>query len=1318
MSSDDIDLGQQTHFASELSKSLAAVNTRLSTFADHSRTQAQFATQISESFKKTSDNINSLSTNTDTINQTLQNFMQNMQSVSNNPGVSNFFNSFMTYMDETNKRYQRAADATEGLADAAERHQTASQQSQESLKKAADQDKKFSSAQQKQTKEQLSSLNNLNKKATQFNETQEEFAKASEEAEKAGKSWIKTFKSVLSAGFGLIKVLGSLIGAATTFVKTVLTLPFMVLDNVVKVGNALREDIVVTIGQAAQDSKEFFDSFSGIGQGITKMTNMGKGMLLEFELVNSEAVKLFDMGAAGIANMIKETTSAIKAMGHYSEMFGSSITNSKDSLFHFTRIKKAIGLEDEQIAYYAQDAGVNLISLNDRLTSMAIQTDLISKQYGVDLKRLGKNFNKLRVDIALYGHLSDEELLKTTARLTQMKISVEDASNVFKKFNTFEDAANSVAMLSQTFGMNLDAMEIIQAENPIEIIDMFRNSMIATGRTFDELNRFEKEIMADQTGMTQESLKALMTLRDQGLTHQEAVDAMKDQTPEAKQLKAIKELSSSISQLQKVMTFTSPFEAFLKGLGRNSAASKEAREAFMSLSNTYQMIHDFAANLDGDTIDALMEPVIIIVDTMNEIFNSKAFTGGLSSLVEGFGEIAMNLFGVTSSDRIFHELKKNLTGMTPRQEKQLATDLTVIEKDIKGSSSQTVKDLYVKYMEKSPKLKTTSAKFQAFLKNFKKEAAKNPDIKKEYEAVMKNFHKGYTMASFNKLVKTKKGVRKLMSNFENRVDNIFTGNTGNFEKFFDVAGLTAGAIIKGAAILLTSGVNLLNHIIDEVDLDQIGNKTGQKNILESFFDWDAGDMIDMAEGIGKALGGLFARGGKLAFFGTWLFEQMSGIFGNVIRFFWVTLKEIGSQIFPNIFGGESIQDVITKKQRGKAGYTKKSDIRKGGGFTDASQFNIADSASQKSAVLKMDEVGDKAKGGSKESSAIAALRAKAEGNTFTKADYEHLSIIEGALGAGGVGKSNNILDVDPAVAMDRDGKRIEFDNALKSFYKNHSKKYASMMEKIEKKRGIKRHDEWFNRYDKNKILTGTFARHIHKMSDKLSDIDSFTKSSLYYKLFGEFLANKANKKEPALPESKLWHEKSADYKHTTKDYDLKAFQNDNKWFGHTPFFVEQFLYHKGTRFASGETKVNDGGGINSNTIAAKPGGVAVSMMSDIATMSGQANNIYSDINSLYSSSSIESPYRITTNKAKEHKENVNKIKEEAKKPKQCDYTIPITPEFIKTLMPMFKESGFLKILMDTRYMSPDGSRVAPEACIMDTLSNAKPGMFPANDYDY
>ena len=93
-------------------------------------------------------------------------------------------------------------------------------------------------------------------------------------------------------------------------------------------GDALRTDLVTVIEQAAQDTKEFFDSFSDIGQGIRRMTSMGKGMLLEFENVNSDAVKLFGQGAQGIATMIKETSSSIKAMGNYSEVFGSTIINS------------------------------------------------------------------------------------------------------------------------------------------------------------------------------------------------------------------------------------------------------------------------------------------------------------------------------------------------------------------------------------------------------------------------------------------------------------------------------------------------------------------------------------------------------------------------------------------------------------------------------------------------------------------------------------------------------------------------------------------------------------------------------------------------------------------------------------------------------------------------------------------------------------------------------------------------------------------------------------------------------------------------------
>ena len=124
----------------------------------------------------------------------------------------------------------------------------------------------------------------------------------------------------------------------------------------------------------------------------------------------------------------------------------------------------------------------------------------VSTEYGIDRKRLSKNVSILKKDIIQFGHLSYEEITRTAARMTHMKVKMEDAAAVFKKFSTFEDAANSVAMLSQTFGMNLNAMDLLQAKKPEEIFTMFRDAMDQTGRAFDDLNRFEKELMVQLIG--------------------------------------------------------------------------------------------------------------------------------------------------------------------------------------------------------------------------------------------------------------------------------------------------------------------------------------------------------------------------------------------------------------------------------------------------------------------------------------------------------------------------------------------------------------------------------------------------------------------------------------------------------------------------------------------------------------------------------------------------------------------------------------------------------------------------------------------------
>ena len=329
MSQDDIDVGQQASFANQLSNSLAEANSRMNVFADASRSQAKFAIDIADSFLKTSEHLDSIANSTEKINDCLGNFLSGVKSLSNTSGMNEFFKNFVKHIDNTTDRYKKTAQAQEELAEAAEKAQTSSEKSQEALNKAAAEEKKYSTSQEEQSRKYIENLTKATRSAEEHNKTQEEFAKAAEEAEEAGRSWAQAFKSTISAGIGLIKMIGSLISTATTWVKTVFTLPFMVLKNVVQAGNALRTDLITVIEQAAQDTKEFFDSTSDIGQGIRKMTSMGKGMLLAFENVNSDAVKLFGQGTAGIANMIKETADSIKAMRHYSEMFGKTTWSKK-----------------------------------------------------------------------------------------------------------------------------------------------------------------------------------------------------------------------------------------------------------------------------------------------------------------------------------------------------------------------------------------------------------------------------------------------------------------------------------------------------------------------------------------------------------------------------------------------------------------------------------------------------------------------------------------------------------------------------------------------------------------------------------------------------------------------------------------------------------------------------------------------------------------------------------------------------------------------------------------------------------------------------
>lgn len=902
----------QVAIAKELNVVLQQISEKMERINKLTQSQSSLTMDMFQAFEQVQSNINNAA-------QSSNNISQNINELS-----ANVINSFGR--NTTDKIAKSLEQASEAAQEGIKTHTEGLSSLSENLIDTGSNSGRITSQMEKSSRKLSSSLDSAFGSVESFSKNVEDLRETTQEMSEAfkdlsqkleelfggfGAKAVAIGKGILSAGKAVINMVTSLIGAATKFFQFTLTLPFTITKAAVEIGNKIRTDMVEVIQSSAEELKESFDFDSYIGKGIRDMTSRGKGMLLAFQSPSSEMVKLFGYGAQGIANMIKEVGTNIAAMGHFSELFGRSIMGNGKRLKEFTKMVKGFGLSSEDIHYLALDAANNLEHINTRMARLGITLESVSKEFNIDRKRLSKNFMIMRKDITQFGHLSDEEIAKTTARLTQMRVKLEDAAAVFKKFSTFEDAANSVAILSQTFGMNLDAFDMIQAKNPEEIIDMFRNSMLETGRSFEDLNRFEKDLMAQHTGMSAESLAALMNYRDLGLTYEEARKKMAKETPEAKQMAALKKLNSAIKEVQKVLTFDSPFQAFADGLMANTTLSGDLRDTMISLSSGYQGIFEYAKNLDPDTWAGLARPIKLVIDIMRGIFKSEGFKTGLVDTVKVIGEFVGKMFGVTNPDRALTELDMQLKTASSRGKildpknkskasKSFRKTLLRVLKDIKKEDIDAFSGFKGISIEDIKKI-TDPMQLIPILRKIQKEAGNNEKLQPYFESIMDNLTK--KLGDLNNIESGEIGKEgeDTIAILLDGLKKIKQKNETNLGKVSSLSLRITGAVIKGAGTGLIALLKIVNGGIEEANkyLKKEGKDT---NLIEKFLHFEPGEMARLGTELNGALSAFFNNSAGLTSLAGWLLDGFGDIFSVILDFFMGTLAKGMDSMFGTSFG--------------------------------------------------------------------------------------------------------------------------------------------------------------------------------------------------------------------------------------------------------------------------------------------------------------------------------------------------------------------------------------------------------------------------------
>jgi len=454
----------------------------------------------------------------------------------------------------------------------------------------------------------------------------------------------KTFKFATGIIQGLYK------GIKTT-TEYVLTLPVKIGEWAGKIGNSIRQELVEVIGQAVENTKEFFDLSSNGGSAMSRLGSIASGALGSFQSVNSEMTKMFGFGAQGASNMIQQLSQGINSMGVFSEIFADSTAKSGKSIEFYYKMTKGLGMSAEDTKYIVLEAAKNGEHYFATMTRVKESADVASKEFGINRKRLSMGFFELRKDIVNFGHLTEPELMKVVGKATQLGVEVKELTAVFGKFDTFESAAQSAAMLQQTFGMNVDALKLIKAEDPMDIVEMFRESMLMTGRSFDDLNRHEKSLMASHTGMSAEALKTIMNFRNLGKSYAEIKKQMNDQKPEERQIRAMKDMKSSFTEVKKVIEGKGFFENFLDGVKTTIKYNSQLGRAFVKVSQRMEDFYEKGLSLSKNQkrqMDAIFKPFTNILDNLigpKGPFSKNSFDKLKDGVLKNLSEFVEDIFG-------------------------------------------------------------------------------------------------------------------------------------------------------------------------------------------------------------------------------------------------------------------------------------------------------------------------------------------------------------------------------------------------------------------------------------------------------------------------------------------------------------------------------------------------------------------------------------------------------------------------------------------------------------------------------------------------
>ena len=405
-------------------------------------------------------------------------------------------------------------------------------------------------------------------------------------------------KNAFGMAFKVIKSIGSLVSSlvsgAFSLVKGAMAAYSGMLDGMaqkaIEGGNA-----ALGLRNAFEDVKEALGDLA---------TGAGRDVVASYETLRSKSnnlagtgislAKVFGRGPDGMAAALTYVSENIQGLGPQLDRFSDQMA---DAASEVVLMGKSLGFAGEDFANFGTMAGYSGETLQETLGRVSREIVTVSKRFGVNTKVMAKNLSTMMKMPGVFGS-NTKEMLKTSVAAQKLGMSIEELTSVTGVFDDFESGAQAAADMAAEFGIVVDAASMMTAE-PAEQMLMLKDAVAASGQSFEEMSRQERQRMADLTGMDMSTMQKMMDPTNS--FDGEALDAVESGVDAAtsatlSQAAATKELSKMMKQLHESMepmrTSGGFFGAFTDGVSKGIGRSKEFRAMINGVRDAFKVVFE------------------------------------------------------------------------------------------------------------------------------------------------------------------------------------------------------------------------------------------------------------------------------------------------------------------------------------------------------------------------------------------------------------------------------------------------------------------------------------------------------------------------------------------------------------------------------------------------------------------------------------------------------------------------------------------------------------------------------------------------------